>query len=143
MLRSKLASGVIAVDTNVIVRLLTRDDPSQAAYASSLFESHQIRLSKTVILETSGVLASVYRFAEESVREALTKLIGLPNVHVEDEPSVAEALALAAKGIDFADALHLSSRPPDSRFASFDQAFVRRAQKAGAADVEILSSKTL
>jgi predicted nucleic-acid-binding protein len=132
---------MIAVDTNVIVRLLTRDDPSQAAYAASLFETHQIWLAKTVILETCWVLGSSYRYSDEAVRGALTKLIGLPNVRVEDETSVAAALALAAKGIDFADALHLSSRPQGVRFASFDQSFVRRAQKAGVAEAEILHSR--
>jgi predicted nucleic acid-binding protein len=76
------------------------------------------------------------------VREALAKLIGLPNVRVEDETSVAGAMALSAKGLDFADALHLASRPQSARFASFDQAFVRRAQRAGVDDAGILDSKT-
>ena len=133
---------MIAVDTNVIVRLLVQDDAKQAASAASLFEASQIWIAKTVILETSWVLVSVYRYPDESVREALTKLIGLPNVRVEDETSVTAALALGAKGLDFADALRLTSKPQGIRFSSFDQAFVRRAQKAGVAEAEILSAKT-
>jgi len=69
--------------------------------------------------------------------------MGLPNVRVEDESSVALALALSAQGLDFADALHLASRPLGVRFASFDQAFVRRAHKVGAAEAVILDSKGL
>ena len=65
-----------------------------------------------------------------------------PNVRVEDESAVTSALALSAQGIDFADALHLTSRPLGVRFASFDQGFIRRAQRAGVADVGILDSKT-
>jgi predicted nucleic-acid-binding protein len=133
---------MIAVDTNVIVRLLTQDDREQAAYAASLFAAHQIWIAKTVLLEVSWVLASFYKYRPEGVREALENLVGLPNVLVEDESAVTNALALSAQGIDFADALHLESRPQGVRFASFDQAFVRRAQKAGVAAAEILDSKS-
>jgi predicted nucleic-acid-binding protein len=133
---------MIAVDTNVIVRLLTRDDLEQTAYAASLFAANQIWIAKTVLLEVNWALTSVYKYRPEGVREALENLVGLPNVLVEDESAVTNALALSAQGIDFADALHLESRPQGVRFASFDQAFVRRAQKAGFAAAEILDSKT-
>jgi predicted nucleic-acid-binding protein len=131
-----------AVDTNVIVRLLTQDDREQTAHAISLFAAHQIWIAKTVLLEVSWVLTSFYQYRPDGVRKALENLVGLPNVQVEDESAVTNALALSAQGIDFADALHLESRPPGARFASFDQAFVRRAQKAGVAAAEVLDSKT-
>jgi hypothetical protein len=50
---------------------------------------------------------------------------------MEDEPSVAAALALTVHGIEFADAMHVSSTPAGVRFVSFDQSFVRRARRAG------------
>jgi len=120
-----------AVDTNVLVRLLTGDDPKQAAAARSLFESGQIWIAKTVLLETGWVLRSLYGFEESAIRDAFTKLLGLKNVRVEDEPAVAAALALTANGIEFADAMHLTGRPPGAAFVSFDKAFVRRAKRAG------------
>ena len=40
-----------AVDTNVVVRLLTGDDPAQEAAARALFESGPIWIAKTVLLE--------------------------------------------------------------------------------------------
>ena len=126
---------MIAVDTNVLVRLLTGDDVKQAAAARSLFAAGPIWIAKTVLLETDWVLRSLYGFEESAVRDALAKLLGLENVHTEDEPSVAAALALTADGIELADAMHLSSRPPGATFVSFDQSFVRRAKRAGAADV--------
>jgi predicted nucleic-acid-binding protein len=134
---------MIAVDTNVIVRLLTQDNSEQAAYATSLFAANQIWIAKTVLLEVSWVLTSVYKYRFESVHEALENLIGLPNVQMEDEYSVASALELSAKDVDFADALHLASKPQGVRFTSFDQTFVRGAQKAGAADAVILDSRGL
>ncbi len=88
-----------------------------------------------MLLETSWVLRSHYGFSEEEICEAFLKLLGLGNVHVEDAAVVASALALVPHGIELADALHLSSRPAGAVFLSFDKAFVRRAARAGAADI--------
>src|SRR5438552_16825584 len=108
-----------AVDTNVLVRLLTGDDPKQAAAARSLFASEPIWIAKTVLLETGWVLRSLYGYEDDAIRDALIKLLGLKNVHTEDEPSIAAALALTVHGIELADALHLSSKPPGAAFVSF------------------------
>jgi predicted nucleic-acid-binding protein len=126
---------MIAVDTNVLVRLLTGDDARQAAAARSLFAGERIWVAKTVLLETGWVLGSLYGFEEAAIRDAFTKLLGLRNVFVEDKSAVAAALALAAQGIELADAMHLSSRPPGAAFVSFDRSFVRRAGRAGAPNV--------
>ena len=124
-----------AVDTNVLVRLLTGDEPEQAAAARSLFASEPIWIAKTVLLETGWVLRSLYGFEESAIHDAFTKLLGLKNVHAEDESSVAAALALTTQGIELADAIHLSSRPTDAVFVSFDKSFVQRARRAGVAGV--------
>lgn len=126
---------MIAVDTNVLVRLLTGDDPKQAAAARTLFARGTVWIAKTVLLETGWVLRSLYGFEETAIRDAFTKLLGLENVQVEDESSVAAALALIEHGIDFADAMHLGSRPRDASFVSFDKSFVQRARRAGVSDI--------
>lgn len=126
---------MIAIDTNVLVRLLTGDDPKQAAAAQSLFAAGPIWIAKTVLLETGWVLRSLYEFEEAAIADAFRRLLGLKNVHAEDEPSVAAALALTVHGIAFADAIHLSSRPSGARFVSFDQSLVRRAKRAGATEI--------
>lgn len=132
---------MIAVDTSVLVRLLTADDPKQTAAAQHLFASESIWISKTVLLETVWVLRSSYRFEENAIRDALIKLMGLKNMHTEDETAIATTLALTGHGIDFADALHLSSRPSGAVFVSFDQSLVRRAKRAGVAEVSELTTK--
>jgi predicted nucleic-acid-binding protein len=129
---------VTAVDTNVLVRFLTGDDPKQTAAAKALVEAGPIWIAKTVLLETRWVLSSLYGFEDQAIAAALIKLLGLGNVHAEDESAVAAALTLATRGIDLAGALHLSSRPTGAMFASFDRSFVRRAQRAGANDVREL-----
>jgi predicted nucleic-acid-binding protein len=124
-----------AVDTSVLVRLLTGDEPKQEAAAKALFAAGPIWIAKTVVLETGWVLRSAYGFDGRAIRSAFISLFGLPNVQVEDESSIAAALTLTAQGIELADAMHLSSRPPGAVFASFDRAFVQRAKRAGAADI--------
>jgi len=132
---------MIAVDTNVLVRLLTGDDQKQAAAARSLFADNSIWIAKTVLLEADWVLRSLYGFESAAIREAFTKLLGLKNVQAEDEPSVAAALQFTSYGIEFADALHLSSRPDGTSFLSFDQSLVRRANRAGVVKVSALAAK--
>jgi predicted nucleic-acid-binding protein len=127
---------VVAVDTNVIVRLLTQDERKQAVSATAIFAEEAVWIGKTVLLETAWVLKSSYGYRPEAVRNALSMLLGLPNVHVEDRPAIAGALSLAAQGLDIADALHFKSRPRGAKFVSFDDSFVRRARRAGLADVE-------
>ena len=132
---------MIAVDTSVLVRLLTGDEPKQAAAARRLFSSQPIWIAKTVLLETGWVLRSLYGFEQGAIREAFTKLLGLKNVKAEDESSVAAALMLVAHGVEFADAMHLGSRPLGSRFVSFDKSFVQRAKRAGAPDISVVRVK--
>ena len=126
---------MVAVDTNVLFRLLTGDEPRQAAAARALFAAGPVWIAKTVFLETGWVLRSLYGFEESAIRDAFTKLLGLKNVHAEDEASLAAALALTGHGVELADAMHLSGRPPGARFVSFDRAFVQRAKRAGVSDI--------
>lgn len=126
---------MISVDTNVLVRMLREDDAEQSAAARSLVAAGPIWIAKTVLLEAAWVLRSFHGFEEDSIRDAFDTLLGLENVHVEDEPAVVRALALVAHGIDFADAFHLSSRPPGVMFLSFDRSFVRRAKRAGVSQI--------
>ena len=126
---------MIAVDTNVLVRLLTGDDPRQASTAKSLFAAESIWIAKTVLLETAWVLQKLYGFDDSAIVDAFTKLLGLDRVDVEDQSSVVAALSLAGNGIELADAMHLSSRPAGAIFSSFDRSLIRRAARAGLLDV--------
>ncbi len=129
-----------AVDTNVLVRLLTGDGPAQKAIAQRLFEAGQIWIAKTVLLETAWVLRSLSGLDESAISEALTKLLGLAGVQVEDAKSIASALALTGAGLEFADALHLASRPDGVAFVSFDRSFVKRATRAGVSGIRTLTA---
>src|ERR1035437_3580509 len=120
-----------AVDTNVVVQLLTQDDPNQAAAARPLRAAGPVWIAKTVLLETGWVLRRLYGFDESAIHDAFTKLLGLQNVNTEDKPSMVAARALTLQGVELADAMLLSSRPPGAVFVSFDRSLVRRAKRAG------------
>jgi len=121
---------VIAADTNVIVRLLTGDEPRQTAKARRLFDTETVFLPKTVLLEAEWVLRRLYRVDHAAIVDALDALISLPNVRCEDDPIVRQALAWGRAGLDFADALHLAASHAVERFATFDRALVKAAAAA-------------
>ena len=118
-----------AVDTNVLVRFLVRDDARQAARAAAVIRGGEIWVSKTVLLETAWVLGSLYGFAAGHVAAALEALAGLEGVLLEDEICAARALEWFRAGLDFADALHLASAAPARRFATFDRQLAKGARR--------------
>jgi predicted nucleic-acid-binding protein len=122
---------MMALDTNVIVRFLTRDEPEEAARAKALIERGPTFVAKTVMLETEWVLRSAYQFGPSAIRASLTAFLGLPGVTVEDEPAVTRALAWYAEGLDFADALYVASSDEAEAFATFDRTLRRKAELAG------------
>ncbi len=121
---------MIAVDTNVVVRLLVADDERQFGVARELFAGGPVWIGETVLVETAWVLGRLYGMDAETILGALERLTSLANVKVGS--GVEEALRLAKAGVDLADAMHLSSRPAGAEFATFDRAFARRARRAGA-----------
>jgi predicted nucleic-acid-binding protein len=127
---------MIAVDTNIVIRLLTNDDHEQAGRAIALFESGPVFIPKTVVLETEWVLRYAYGISGKTIVEAFAKLFGLPNVYVEDIQLVLRAVALHEVGLDFADALHVESSANAKQFATFDQRLIRKA--AGHCPIDVV-----
>ena len=125
-----------AIDTNVVVRFLTADDPEQAAKVRELIGQAPVFVSRTVMLEAEWVLRGVYGMAPERVVRALRALAGLPGVSVEDPALVARAMDWAEAGMDFADALHLSAAKGCEGFVTFDKRLARVGSRlAGIAGV--------
>lgn len=130
---------MIALDTNVLVRLLTRDDPQQAAIAAEVMRGEDLFVSKTVLLELEWVLRFTYRFEAAAINRALRGLLGLPTLTVEDSATVLDALDAHAAGLDFADALHLAASPKAATFATFDRKLAAHAERRdGAPRVRLL-----
>ncbi len=116
-----------AVDTNVVVRYLTGDHPTQASRAKAVIDTGEVFIGITVLLESEWVLRSVYGFSRRDVAAALQGLAGLPTVRVESPALAAEALNRAEHGMDFADALHLGSAVRCEALLTFDRGFINKA----------------
>jgi len=63
-----------AVDTNVLVRLITRDDPKQALLADQWIEAGAW-VSQLALAEMTWVLSSVYDLAPAAIHKAVTMLL--------------------------------------------------------------------
>lgn len=126
---------MLAVDTNVVVRIVANDDPEQSPRAVALFERERIFLTKTVLLETEWVLRFSYDLSRETVVCALRKVIGLQQVEVETIGVVAKALDWHEQGMDFADALHLAISTKATEFATFDEKLIKLARRLQAKGV--------
>ena len=117
-----------ALDTNVVVRYLTGDDPEQAARARAVIDAGPVFVSTTVVLECDWVLRSAYGFGGEEVAAALRAFAGLPSVSMESPAMLAEALHHAAAGMDLADALHLGAAARCEAMLTFDRRFIEMAK---------------
>lgn len=97
-----------AADTNVLVRVLTRDDLKQAAAASE-FLVGGAWISQTAIAELVWVLQSRYRRTRQEQIEALDLLLDNPHLALENAPVIAAALRLFREWprVSFTDCLLL------------------------------------
>ena len=128
------------LDTNVLARYYVEDRSDAPAEqqrnaARALIEGGQpLAVAKTVLLELEWVLRGYYAHPPGDVVRVLRHLLGLAHVRIEDRSAVETAVALAERGLDFADALHHASYRDCDAMASFDdKRFARRATKLGLA----------
>jgi predicted nucleic-acid-binding protein len=126
---------VRAIDTNVVIRFLTKDDQGQFHKATQAMEAGDIFVPTTVLLESEWVLRSAYHFPANRIVGALRGLAGLPGVTFEEPALVAQALDWMADGMDFADALHLGKAGGCEAFLTFDRKLAKAA--SGLTDLRI------
>jgi predicted nucleic acid-binding protein len=128
MMRLRGKPNVVrAIDTNVLIRFLTKDDPEQYAKARALIEGGDIFVPTTVLLEAEWVLRSGYEYARIDIIGALRSFGGLTGATLENPHATAQALEWAEGGMDFADALHLALSSRYGSFYTFDVRLIRAA----------------
>ncbi len=100
-----------ALDTNVVVRFLVRDDPAMTAQARRVFEEAEgigetLVIHNLVLIETLWVLRSVYGFSREAILEAVERLQALAPIRFESFNLIEELVRLGQSStLDLADAL--------------------------------------
>jgi len=120
---------MIALDTNVLVRLVLRDDKTPAERARKLFEAHahsdgSLFVSDVVLAEFAWVLKSRYALPNDAVARALGALLGNATLAWQSrEAAVAALRAFEGGGLDFSDCLvaALADAHGCEAVATFDQ----------------------
>ena len=123
-----------AVDTNVLVRLITRDDPRQLAEANSFVE-RGAWVSILALAEAIWVLDTVYQLTAAELAMAIEMLLDHKNLTIQDPEAVAAALDLFRQrpslGFSHCLMLELARKAGHLPLATFDRALgkVEGAQK--------------
>lgn len=97
-----------AVDTNILVRLITRDDPRQLASAED-FIARGAWVSTLVLAETSWVLGTVYDLGHDEIATVVDMMLSHEHLSLQDPEVVSAALEQyrAAPALGFTDCLVL------------------------------------
>src|SRR5689334_9005756 len=100
------ARSMRAVDTNVLVRLIARDDPKQVE-AAEAFIAKGAWVSQVVLVETTWVLESVYELNPELVALSVEMLLNHEHLTVQDADTIESAVESfrANPAVSFSDAL--------------------------------------
>ena len=116
-----------AIDTNVLVRLIARDDPEQTQ-AAEAFVARGAWVSHLVLAETVWVLESAYSFQSRAIADAVDMLLHHAHIVVQDSDVAEAALArFRTRGPDFSDCLilEIARRNGHLPFGTFDRALGR------------------
>ena len=124
---------MIGLDTNVLVRYLTHDDPTQTAEAMRVMNSLSFDapgfLSLIVIAELVWVLAISYRFPKDKIAQVVETLLRSRELVVERGEIVSQALrAFNAGRADFSD--YLIERCAHAAQCQFTLTFDQKAASA-------------
>jgi predicted nucleic-acid-binding protein len=121
------------LDTNVLVRYLTQDDPGQSLRATELIERRLTEdnpgfIGVVAMTETVWVLERAYRLSNIRIAEVIERLLQTAVLVVENEAEVFAAMTVLQEGSgSFADALigELGDRAGCSVTLTFDQKAAR------------------
>jgi len=113
-----------AVDTNVLVRLITGDDPRQAA-AADTFIKNGAWVSILAVAETTWVLSTVYKLSAARLAAGVEMLLNHKHLTLQDSDTVAVALELfrsrPALGFSGCLMLQLARKAGHLPFGTFDR----------------------
>ena len=120
---------MIAVDTNLLLRLVLDDAPEQQNRVNALLRTGQLFTAPaTVLLELVWVLQA-YDRSDSQIALGLQRLLALPNFWPDARDEIEAAVTSFEQGMDFADALHLALAARCEGMVTFDKAFAKSAKK--------------
>ncbi len=128
---------MFAIDTNIVIRFLTRDHEALAQRALEVVSNNEVFVPVTVILEAEWVLRDAYEMPRDEVIGELRRFCGLERVTVGAADAVERAFDLAERGLGLADALHLAQATDCEAFLTFDKPLARKARRLAESRVRL------
>jgi predicted nucleic-acid-binding protein len=132
---------MIAIDTNVLVRLIVIDDSVQCEAARTLVESQRVLIRRTVLLETEWVLRSRFGLERSLIHRFFEGLAETSGIEIEAESATRRAMDAYGKGVDFADAVHASAAALP--FHTFDEKLLKQRRRIAGSDIVGVSTRRL
>ncbi len=123
----------IIVDTNVLVRLITNDDPQQSDVAKRILdEAERLIISVLVLSELVWVLRRLYQNTPSELISVVELILTMEKAII-DRPAVAAGLAMLKAGGDFADGVIAfdGARLGGKTFVSFDKKACQLLERQG------------
>lgn len=128
-----------AIDTNVVVRFILRDDEAQAAVTDRVLE-HPCFLSLTVLLECVWLLSSRFELSRPAISASLREVLSLSTISTVDDKLVHWAIRRFELGADFADMVHMIDGRLADGFLTFDRRLAKQAGKSPPLAIETLQA---
>jgi len=123
----------VTADTNVLLRVVTQDDPVQGPIAARLLrEAETVAIPTVVFCEFVWTLRRLYQKSPADIGRAIRALMAASNV-VVDRAAVEQGLAVMDRGGDFADGViaHEGAWLGGVEFVSFERSAVRLVNMTG------------
>ena len=121
------------LDTNVLIRYLTRDDEGQYRATMKLLTRKAARffIADLVLVETDWILSKFYNWTREEIADAFARLLQVHNLQFEDEDRIRHSRGAVRRGADLSDELLIAMSRIQGclEFATFDTAVAKRHAK--------------
>ncbi len=123
------SSGLIAVDSSVLLRYVARDDERQARIATEFFEARLKAepgyLTVGAFLETIWVLGRVYGYSPQEVEEVAAGFLQVRELIIAERAAIERALAMSGTGLADRIIHELGRQAGCSETVTFDRRFAR------------------
>ncbi|MBA3897267.1 MAG: type II toxin-antitoxin system VapC family toxin [Sphingomonadaceae bacterium] len=115
---------MIALDTNVLVRWILRDDPAQSPKADEIL-AEPFFMSTSVLTELGWALGSIAGMTRAEIARSVALLLRLPTANIAHAAEVRWAVERFATRGDWEDLIHIATSVGADAFGSFEKKLVR------------------
>jgi predicted nucleic-acid-binding protein len=128
---------MLAVDTNVLVRWILRDDEPQAIVADAIMAG-ETEVSTAVLMELGWVLGTIGGMNRKQVADSLAAILSIATANINRRDALRWAIERYRKGGEIDDLIHVACVDAASGFATFDRGVSKAAGRTSPVPVQTL-----